>query len=87
MSCRVLGRQVEEAMMNMLAEQAKARGMQRIFGQYIPTAKNAMVKEHYARMGFEPIEQANDGSTVWMLDLAGYRPRETQIACVDGTRY
>jgi FkbH-like protein len=84
MSCRVLGRQVEDAMMNVLAEQAKACGVRRIFGQYIPTAKNAMVREHYARMGFELVETSAEGATIWVLDLAAYSPKETQIACVDG---
>jgi FkbH-like protein len=83
MSCRVLGRQAEDAMMNVLVEQARARGVQRIFGQYIPTAKNAMVREHYARMGFELVETSADGATVWVLDLAAYTSRETQIVCVE----
>ena len=83
MSCRVLGRQVEEAMMNLLVGQAKARGMRRIFGEYIPTAKNAMVREQYARMGFELVETAADGTTVWALDVESYRERVTQIACTE----
>jgi FkbH-like protein len=81
MSCRVLGRQVEDAMMNVLVEQARARGVRRIFGRYIPTAKNGMVREHYRRMGFELVETAADGATRWMMEVAGYRARATQIAC------
>jgi FkbH-like protein len=84
MSCRVLGRQVEDAMMNVLAQQAKASGVGRIFGQYIPTVKNGMVREHYARMGFELVETTPDGATIWVLDLAACSPKETQIVCVDG---
>jgi FkbH-like protein len=83
MSCRVLGRQAEDAMMNVLVEQARARGVRRIFGQYVPTVKNAMVREHYARMGFELVETTADGATVWVLDLAAYTSRETQIVCVE----
>jgi FkbH-like protein len=81
MSCRVLGRQVDEAMMNVLAAQARARGVRRIFGHYIPTAKNAMVREHYQRLGFGLVGTAADGATLWVLDLAGYSERVTQIAC------
>ena len=84
MSCRVLGRQVEDAMMNVLVEQARARGVRRIFGQYFPTAKNAMVREHYARMGFELVETAADRSSVWVLDVGKYEWRVTQIACIGG---
>ncbi len=82
MSCRVLGRQVEEAMMNVVVAQARARGVRRIFGHYIPTAKNAMVREFYGRMGFELVETAADGATLWVMDVVGYRARETQIACL-----
>ena len=84
MSCRVLGRQVEDAMMNVVVAQARARGVRRIFGHYIPTAKNAMVREHYARMGFALVETAADGATLWVMDVAEYRERATQIVCVEG---
>ena len=81
MSCRVLGRQVEDAMMNVVVEQARTRSVRRIFGRYIPTAKNGMVREFYRRMGFELAETAADGSTRWEMEVEGYRPRVTQIAC------
>jgi FkbH-like protein len=81
MSCRVLGRQVDEAMMNVLVAQARTRGVHRIFGHFIPTAKNAMVREHYRRMGFELVATATDGSTLWALNVESYHNRATQIAC------
>jgi FkbH-like protein len=83
MSCRVLGRQVEDAMMNVLVEQAQARGVRRIFGRYLPTAKNEMVREFYLRMGFQLVETNADGSTAWVLRVKEYRLRPTQIACFD----
>jgi FkbH-like protein len=84
MSCRVLGRQVEEAMMNILVEQAVIRGAGRIFGQYIPTPKNTMVRDHYGRMGFDLVGASSAGSTLWSLDVTRYEPREARIACVRG---
>ena len=48
MSCRVLGRQVEPTTLNLIAQEAARLGARRIIGEYIPTKKNAMVKEHYA---------------------------------------
>jgi FkbH-like protein len=84
MSCRVLGRQVDEAMMNVAVAQAQAQGAQRIFGHYIPTAKNAMVREHYARMGFSLAATAADGATLWVLDVTEYREQATQIAYIEG---
>ncbi len=83
MSCRVLGRQVEDAMMNVLVEQGKIRGVRRILGRYVPTAKNAMVLAHYARMGFALVETQADGTTLWALDVKDYEPRVTQIVCYE----
>ena len=56
MSCRVLGRKVEEAMLQEIAEAAKAAGASRLYGVYKPTAKNGMVAEHYSKLGFQPVE-------------------------------
>jgi predicted enzyme involved in methoxymalonyl-ACP biosynthesis len=67
-----------------MVAQARARGVRRIFGHYIPTAKNAMVREHYARMGFELVRTAANGATLWVIDVDGYRERATQIACLAG---
>jgi predicted enzyme involved in methoxymalonyl-ACP biosynthesis len=83
MSCRVLGRQVEDVMMNAIVEQARKREVRRIFGRYVPTARNGMVREHYRRMGFELVETAGDGTTLWRLEVESYLPRATQIACFE----
>jgi len=73
MSCRVLGRRVEEAVLRELARQAAAGGASRLLGTYIPSARNAMVRDHYAKLGFAPVREA-DGTSEWRLDLDGYRP-------------
>ena len=74
MSCRVLGRRVEEAILAHLAAAARARGAAALVGRYIPSAKNKMVAQHYERLGFEIIEQRPDGTTVYRLALADYAP-------------
>jgi FkbH-like protein len=84
MSCRVLGRQVQEAALNVLVEQAKERGMRLLQGSYLPTAKNGMVKEHYKDLGFTPKELSEDGSSVWTLDLTTYEPKSTFIKVLAG---
>src|SRR5258708_39351800 len=56
MSCRVLGRQVEPTTLHLIAQQAAALGARRLVGEYIPTKKNGMVKDHYARLGFTAID-------------------------------
>ena len=53
MSCRVIGRKMEELMFSTLAGAAKERGIRRIRGVYTPTAKNGMVADLYQRLGFQ----------------------------------
>jgi FkbH-like protein len=84
MSCRVLGRQVELATLAVLAQYASDFGAQRLIGEYIPTAKNGMVKEHYARLGFAPTRTDADGASRSILDLAGFTPADTFIDIVEG---
>ena len=78
MSCRVLNRRVEQAMLNWIVESAKNSGIGAIVGHYIATERNGMVKEHYARLGFELLEEKN-GDTTWRLDVASYLPRAVPI--------
>jgi len=65
MSCRVLKRDMEFAMMDELVSNALKRGIKKIFGYYYPTAKNAMVKEFYALQGFTKVSEDTDGNTIW----------------------
>lgn len=80
MSCRVLKRGMEQAMLDMVVRQSLARGVARIRGYYYPTAKNGMVREFYREMGFELISQKEDGSTVWELSTKDYQPQNRHIA-------
>jgi FkbH-like protein len=70
MSCRVLGRQVEEATLAVLAREAGRRGAARLLGEYRETAKNGMVARHYEKLGFAPANGAETGRFV--LALADY---------------
>jgi len=72
MSCRVLGRRVEEAILAHLAAAATAQGAKALIGRYIPSAKNKMVAQHYEKLGFEIVDQQADGVTVYQLSLAGF---------------
>src|SRR5262249_36744155 len=52
MSCRVIGRKLEELMLTTLADAAREHGAQKLRGVYIPTAKNAIVADLLPRLGF-----------------------------------
>jgi FkbH-like protein len=80
MSCRVFGRQLEEEALNVAAEQAAQRGIRRLVAEFVPTAKNTVVADLYARLGFDCVERRGDGSSRWELPVAGFAPRRTHIA-------
>ena len=80
MSCRVLKRGMEEAMLDALVERCQERGIQRILGVYLPTAKNAMVSGLYESLGFTKTAEDESGRTTWVFDLSfDYVPRNRYI--------
>ncbi len=83
MSCRVLKRDMECAMMDALAQRAGERGIRTIYGFYYPTAKNKMVRDFYGERGFSRVSQDAAGNTKWELSLAVYRPQNTVIQVED----
>lgn len=69
LSCRVIGRRAEHAMLEQLARRAREAGFSRLRGTYSPTPKNGVVRDLYAALGFALVAQ--DGEvTVWEYDLA-----------------
>jgi FkbH-like protein len=69
MSCRVIGRSLEETTLQELCRAAEARGCSELRGSYVPSAKNDLVRDLYPRLGFEPVGES-DGTTDWVYDLA-----------------
>ena len=72
MSCRVLKRDLEYAMMDEFVKKCKERNIKEIRGYYYPTAKNMMVKDFYSLHGFSKIDEDSDGSTTWSLLVEDY---------------
>jgi FkbH-like protein len=70
MSCRVLGRRVEEATLQEILLQARQAGIDTLIGTYRPTERNSLVEKHYEKLGFTLLETKDDGTTVWSLDVA-----------------
>jgi FkbH-like protein len=83
MSCRVLKREMEEAMMNALVEQARKKGIDRMIGYYYPTEKNRMVKDFYGSMGFSKLTEDANGNTAWELNVSGYTERKPHMLIVN----
>jgi FkbH-like protein len=69
LSCRVIGRNVETALLAHVCEQAQARMLRRLRGRIIPTKKNEPVRDLYARHGFQRTEANDSLGEIWELDL------------------
>ena len=68
LSCRVIGREVETALLAYLAEEARRRGMRRLEGWFLPTKKNAPAREFYREHGFRLLTEEAPGE-LWGIDL------------------
>ncbi|MCR5107047.1 MAG: HAD-IIIC family phosphatase [Lachnospiraceae bacterium] len=69
MSCRVLKRDMEYAMMDELVKRASERNIKKIRGYFYKTAKNKMVTDFYGVMGFEKISEDEENNTVWEYSI------------------
>ena len=82
MSCRVLQRDMEYAMMDTLVKQCRDCGIRQIYGYFYPTAKNAMVKDFYALQGFEKLEEDVDGNAKWSFRIPEQYTLKNQVITV-----
>lgn len=74
MSCRVLKRGMEQFIADSILRAAREAGVARVVGEYIPTPKNAMVKDLYASMGFRPL-----GDGLYEARVDDYQNHQTFI--------
>lgn len=68
LSCRALGRGVEDAFIAFIKNIAHSRGCQYLSGKYIKSEKNAQVSNFYERSGFMQTKQSGHGSD-WAYTL------------------
>ncbi|MCU1294649.1 MAG: haloacid dehalogenase [Bryobacterales bacterium] len=69
MSCRVLGRRVEQMVLLQILEHAKRAGVHTLIGIYRPTDRNKLVEDHYAKLGFKQLKVQEGNDTVWELNV------------------
>jgi len=79
MSCRVLKRDMEVTMLDALVAEALSIGVTTLRGHYLPTKKNAIVKDHYPKLGFETVAEDAVGSAIYSLKITGYTPQNKHI--------
>jgi FkbH-like protein len=84
MSCRVLKRDMEQAMLDVLVERARAANIRTLKGFYLPTKKNGMVANHYEKLGFTPVSlDSETNASAWSLDVPSYAARNRHIRILE----
>ena len=83
MSCRVLKRDMEFAMMDELVSRCREKGICRLKGYYYPTAKNGMVKDFYELQGFTKIREDAEGNTEWEFVIPEQYEKKNKVIRVN----
>jgi len=65
LSCRIIGRSAETALLHCVLREIAKRGGQTVLGEFIVTGRNSICADFYARHGF-----GAENETLWRLDLA-----------------
>jgi len=87
LSCRVIGRGIETALLAYLCEQAVRDGAKRIVGEFIATKKNALCAEFYPEnkfIGLNASPDTSNGSIFYVLDLVNSTITTPQWITVEG---
>ncbi len=75
LSCRVIGRGLETALLAHIANHAYSNGAAQIMAEYIPTKKNSVCRDFYPDHGFEAVSQQADGTILYRLQIDDNRPQ------------
>lgn len=78
MSCRVLKRGMEYFVLNTIVEWARSHDIKNIVGEYLPTAKNSLVANHYSQLGFIPMKEGT--TQQYILNTTNYKTKKCYIA-------
>lgn len=79
MSCRVLKRDMEYAMLDSLVEKCREKNIKNIYGYYYKTKKNSMVSGLYKQFGFIELYENEKGDSKWLLDISVYKNKNNVI--------
>jgi FkbH-like protein len=83
LSCRVIGRGIESALLAYVARHAKTLGATRLLGEYVPSAKNQLCEGFYLSHGMRRVEEGSPGEAIlYELDLSQGLPEVPPWICV-----
>jgi FkbH-like protein len=68
LSCRVLGRRVEDTLMDLIIRDAKKAGVSKIIGEFLPTKKNAPAKDFLKNSNFKLVKDSPE-QQLWEFDV------------------
>ncbi|MDO8425864.1 MAG: HAD-IIIC family phosphatase [bacterium] len=82
-SCRVIGRKIEDALLAYVMQEAARAGARRVIGEFIPTAKNTPAQDFYRAQGFVKMEGGGANIERWERSCTGAFPFPEELT-VDG---
>ena len=82
MSCRVIGRKLEEFVFYEIVKSAKAAGVKRVVGVYIPTERNKMVQDLYLKLGFTEYGESSQDYQKWFIEVNTINIKNTPIELI-----
>jgi FkbH-like protein len=82
MSCRVLGRKVEHMVLREILQHARAAGIHKLVGIYLPTDRNKLVLDHYGKLGFTRVSEDESGQTRWELLVEGAEVEQAPMTVI-----
>lgn len=83
LSCRVMGKQVEDALLGHIEAELLAAGYGQLRGRYVPTAKNKPVEQLYDRLGYQVISQGGNGEKEYCIQLQECSVRADHVAWIN----
>ena len=85
LSCRVIGRGIETALLSLVAQRAAKMGGKWLIGEFIESKKNAPCADFYPQHGFERVTESGDaGSIFYRLDLTERMPTSPAWLTIEG---
>lgn len=83
MSCRVMGRQIEDQLLEYIEKEMHQIGYSEMITNYFPTAKNMPVQELFERLGYDIVNIDEIGNKTYSVNLLKI-PERVQYAQVIG---
>jgi len=82
MSCRIMGKQIENAVLAAVEKALQQEGCSSLTGVYIPTAKNKPVETLYANLGYRKLRESAGGEVYYQASLADVPEREYEAQLI-----